>query len=546
VTLRAAIPLACVLIPGTMAAVLVAGRQQPFPHAAHENVAPLCTGCHAGIAEADSGRHFPSPQVCARCHDGAEVARVAWQGPMREPTNVRFDHVVHQRDVVADGTPLACESCHTPEGAGWMVVERAIVPQCLDCHAHEADAHLVDADCSTCHVPLAGTRLTADRVALLPAPPDHALPDFLERVHGQEAEVSVNACAVCHTRERCTSCHVDASVVPAIAAIPAAPHLTLPVWVARYPLPASHREPTFPEQHGGQASVQSCGTCHTRDDCAACHAVDAPAVMGQLATRSRATAPGARIERRPPPSHAAPSFQIVHGTLASTRPTTCLTCHVRTDCEQCHSGGSDGAGALVDGAMTRPPSGRRDTMPAAAVALAVERGRVGTRSVDSAAVRAAGLIHAPRAAAAHATARQEDARAARVSRPEAAYHPPDFALRHSSLAYGRRMECSNCHEPRAFCADCHRQVGMQATGRLGPGFHDAEPLWLLRHGQAARQGLESCASCHRQNDCRQCHSQVGAFRVNPHGPDFDARRAQKRNAAACFLCHPSNPVGDTP
>jgi hypothetical protein len=79
-------------------------------------------------------------------------------------------------------------------------------------------------------------------------------------------------------------------------------------------------------------------------------------------------------------------------------------------------------------------------------------------------------------------------------------------------------------------------------GRLGRGFHDAEPLWLLRHGQAARQGLESCASCHEQSQCMQCHSALGAFKVSPHGPDFDPRRAQKRNAAICLVCHLTDPL----
>lgn len=83
---------------------------------------------------------------------------------------------------------------------------------------------------------------------------------------------------------------------------------------------------------------------------------------------------------------------------------------------------------------------------------------------------------------------------------------------------------------------------MQTFGRLGQGFHDAEPLWLLRHPQAARQGLESCTSCHTQQDCMQCHSTVGSFQVNPHGRDFDARRAQKRNAAICLACHLGNPL----
>jgi hypothetical protein len=196
--------------------------------------------------------------------------------------------------------------------------------------------------------------------------------------------------------------------------------------------------------------------------------------------------------------------------------------------------------AIVDSGFPRRRGDAVATAASPAVGIAVERGRRGLRSVDSAAVRAAGLIHEPRTTA--DTTRAER-RGERVARPEAAYHPPDFVLRHSSLAYGRRLECSSCHETRAFCADCHARLGMRATGRLGPGFHDAEPLWLLRHGQAARQGLESCASCHRQNDCRQCHSELGAFKVNPHGPSFDASRARERNAAACFLCHLSDPIG---
>ncbi|HSR43481.1 MAG TPA: cytochrome c3 family protein, partial [Longimicrobiales bacterium] len=72
---------------------------------------------------------------------------------------------------------------------------------------------------------------------------------------------------------------------------------------------------------------------------------------------------------------------------------------------------------------------------------------------------------------------------------------------------------------------------------------DAEPLWLLRHGQAARQSLESCASCHTQRQCLQCHSTFGAFQVNPHGADFDARRAWERNPGVCLACHLESPFG---
>lgn len=108
------------------------------------------------------------------------------------------------------------------------------------------------------------------------------------------------------------------------------------------------------------------------------------------------------------------------------------------------------------------------------------------------------------------------------------------------------MECSNCHNTAAFCRECHIGVGVESVGRLGPGYHDAEPVWLLRHATAARQGLEQCASCHTQQDCLQCHSQFGAFKVSPHGPDFDAERARDRNPWICRACHFSDPIGNMP
>ena len=123
----------------------------------------------------------------------------------------------------------------------------------------------------------------------------------------------------------------------------------------------------------------------------------------------------------------------------------------------------------------------------------------------------------------------------------APFHPSNFESRHAAASYARQLECSSCHSTERFCRDCHQQLGMRSEGRLGSGFHDAEPLWLLRHGQAARQGLESCASCHQQTDCLQCHSTVGAFQVSPHGPGFDPERARSRNPAICFVCHVTVP-----
>jgi hypothetical protein len=123
------------------------------------------------------------------------------------------------------------------------------------------------------------------------------------------------------------------------------------------------------------------------------------------------------------------------------------------------------------------------------------------------------------------------------------YHPTGFVARHSADAFGRSADCATCHSTQAFCRECHEQTGLAGFDRLGPDFHAGGPIWLIRHGQAARQNLESCASCHAQTDCTACHSAVGAFKVNPHARDFDAERAFARSPRTCAACHIRNPLG---
>lgn len=124
-------------------------------------------------------------------------------------------------------------------------------------------------------------------------------------------------------------------------------------------------------------------------------------------------------------------------------------------------------------------------------------------------------------------------------RPSAAapsgYHPTDYLARHSVDAYSRRTECSDCHNVGSFCQDCHRQAGMVASGNLRGGYHDANGSFLAGHGQAARQSLESCVTCHTERDCLQCHT-----RLNPHGPDFDAASWRKKAPEMCVACHGNN------
>jgi hypothetical protein len=68
-------------------------------------------------------------------------------------------------------------------------------------------------------------------------------------------------------------------------------------------------------------------------------------------------------------------------------------------------------------------------------------------------------------------------------------------------------------------------------------FHTGKANWVLSHGQAARTGMESCVSCHRQNDCVRCHSASGGWGVNPHRSGFAASRLAERNSASCRMCH---------
>jgi hypothetical protein len=119
------------------------------------------------------------------------------------------------------------------------------------------------------------------------------------------------------------------------------------------------------------------------------------------------------------------------------------------------------------------------------------------------------------------------------------YHPAGFLAQHPAAAYARETDCSACHNTRQFCTACHANAGFGTGGRLRPGYHDAKRNFLLGHGQAARQELESCVSCHTEQECMQCHasSAVGGRNFNPHGPGFDPERLRRRNPQMCTACH---------
>lgn len=330
---------------------------------------------------------------------------------------------------------------------------------------------------------------------------------------------------------QCLTCHgIRAGHLSAPDTACATCHLTLPqatrlpaARVARFPAPPSHKEAGFAGHH---PVSETCATCHARDFCTTCH-VDAPEVQAiqALATDPRSLAITAKLEA--PADHAAPGFLSQHGKEARRTTGTCATCHTRESCLACHvaqpavatelfaSGPGRGQGATV--ARRRPPSHGDDFTDRHA-------------PLASASSRSCSACHAR---ADCLDCHRENA----ASGP--GYHPVGFLARHPASAYARETSCAECHNTGAFCADCHKQSGLAAQGALRGGFHDAKQGFLLAHGPAARQSLESCVSCHAERDCLTCHSAIGGRRFNPHGPGFDADRMRRHNSQVCTVCHGS-------
>jgi hypothetical protein len=508
---------------GTLfAAEHVARREDRFPHAKHARMFPVCTGCHAGIPTEAGQTRFPAPSVCAQCHNGTDQRRVDWNRPEVDSTNLHFSHRTHAA-AVPPADSVTCQGCHTDrsvaDSAGrrpFMAVARAAPESCIACHSHSASAHLADDNrCLACHVPIVAARaLTDARVARLPRPASHERPDFPQN-HTTTMAVVRERCAVCHTRESCARCHVNAASLASIAALGSDARIARAVSAkpAVYGVPSSHRSTEWRYVHGqdARAQIASCANCHARPSCTVCHIGRGAAdVIGKLPAPERGGLRGVMLERARswPPSVD------------------------RSD--RVSAGGPSESPAVVSPVSSRPRT-------------AIERGAWSADSVRVVRVHPAGFEKNHRAAATtgqltctgcHTQRSCADCHAGEGRRR---FHVPNFATRHAADSYARERDCSSCHSTEAFCKSCHESVGVGATGRRNVAFHTAQSNWLLQHGRAARQGLQSCTGCHLQQDCMQCHAQ-GGWSISPHGPNFDASRMASRNRQICLACHFSDPV----
>jgi len=446
-------------------------HEEPFPHLRHESVFPTCTACHLGIETGVEAEYFPSPTDCQACHDGTTEERVTWSGPSRAASNLDFNHQKHLASVRQAADSVACATCHQEAGrAERMAVGPPRPDACITCHAHTADEHLAPtADCQTCHLPIVrAVGVTAEQINAFPRPANHELGDFLN-THGEASRASSQTCAVCHSQESCQRCHLNATAVPAIAALGSDARIATLTRVRgpEYPTPSTHENRSWAWTHADQAKMASatCANCHAQPSCRTCHQ-DSPDPAIQALPTPQAGGPAGVVFHGEVPSVHPPGWATAHGPQAGTSSDGCVGCHTNQSfCMDCHQG------------------------------------------------------------------------------PQiAAFHVENFRERHSASAYGNDLDCTSCHNTEVFCRGCHIGNGLASSGRLNVAFHNAQPFWLLGHGQAARRGLEDCTACHAQSDCMRCHSAVGAWRINPHGTDFDAARLQDRNRLSCLQCHLSDPL----
>jgi hypothetical protein len=456
--------------------------QDRFDHLEHEALFPSCLSCHVGVIDT-SKSVWPAAEGCASCHDGTVEDRVEWAPPGAAPgSNLRFTHATHRREVT-------------------------------QAHPGPRDSVLA---CASCHRQAGASRMKVERAIARNCLDCHG-------VKAEHLEAPDSTCLTCH--------------LPLVRAV------TLTArQVADFPAPDSHDDADFMRAHGKQAQegapkgqiAGSCATCHARDFCADCH-VNAPELPVIQALGPDPRSLSRRPELKAPPGHQDPEFLEEHGGQARRRPQSCASCHTKESCLACHATSPGVAQAMP---VAGPGRGR---------GASTERRRPETHGADFSESHGPTASSRPQnCAACHARTECYDCHQPNAGDGSPGYHPAGFLSQHPAAAYTRQSDCSSCHNTRQFCTSCHANAGFNVDGRLSPGYHDAKRNFLLGHGQAARQELESCVSCHTEQQCMQCHaaSAVGGRNFNPHGPGFDPDALRRKNPQTCTACHGTAIPGD--
>jgi hypothetical protein len=442
-----------------------------------------------------------------------------------------------------------------------------LFPTCVGCHAgvESGDSaqmvSITPEECASCHDGVELPAVAWDGPSPQPSNLAFSHPEHIAEIAREGREPL--ECGDCHgtpgaevrmavgrpAPETCLDCHAPQAaehyayeqVECATCHLPLAAAAALPVsTVAEFPQPQNHATEEFLRTHGAEAvtDASACAVCHARESCERCHldAAAEPAIVS-LASDPRiaglvADRPGEWPE---PPSHEREDWVTEHQEDARRDITVCATCHTRESCATCHGEGQPAVAARL---VSARPDGPQGVTITAAAMMPVGHTRTFFDRHGTAAA-----IGVPQCSSCHA---EKECIACHDGVQKPSFHAIDFVVRHGAEAFAERTECAACHSQEAFCRDCHTGLGFAAGGRTGAAFHDAQPDWLLAHGQAARQGLETCVACHSEATCLRCHSAKTGFRVNPHGPDFDPDHVADKSTQSCAICHRSLPGSGGP
>jgi hypothetical protein len=308
--------------------------------------------------------------------------------------------------------------------------------------------------------------------------------------------------------------------------------------VSRFEIPRSHEDPDYQRgaAHGGASRggngdpvAASCATCHVRHTCLACH-VDAPETPEIRALGINGPAVPLRNGLVEPASHELAAFEASHGADVKRNPASCQTCHTRESCAACH------VETLPSAAGALHPAGPGRAVGAVPVGKVPTSHGLGWNDNHGATAQA----KMQTCTSCHV---RQSCLTCHVPDPAKAgsYHPASYLVKHPAEGYNRSSTCADCHNAGQFCQSCHETAGLVTRRTLigEGGYHDAKQQFFVGHGQAARQSLESCASCHVESDCLTCHSTsaVGGRGFSPHGPGFDPELMYSKNPTLCSACH---------
>ena len=467
--------------------------EESFPHPDHAGLFPLCQGCHEGIETDLEASYYPDPASCTECHDGEVQVRVDWNGPSIEPTNLVYSHREHISELEASGDSADCRSCHglAPDSISTLVagqrLEAALDPERLEAIERAA----------------ANGRMYVGRVDPESCVTCHA--------HGAPEHISY--------QQDCSVCHVPLWEATELSS----------ARIAAFPKPAEHESEDFILEHGALEAVAgaACATCHTRDSCERCHAnaVDVPDIARlEPDARVAGLVHDEPAEYPEPETHETSEWSWVHAAEALDDLGGCANCHTQTTCRSCHLE----VGNAQVAALPLP-------VPGGAQGVEWEAGEPSVHASGFATTH--GTVAASEEATCLGCHVQETCTSCHEGSERPAFHQGNFLEMHGPEAYGNELDCASCHNPEVFCRACHQGVGLTSQGGIDIAFHSARPFWLLGHGASARQGLEGCVTCHAQAFCTRCHSAVGGWGINPHGPDFDPDRAADASREGCVACH---------